>query len=611
VKINSIRLGFANNSSSTHSILLGSSHREVFPDNGGYGWDWFHLRSNTAKRHYFAAQLYGALPRNINDDFKKMIIENLTGIDFRIDADAVPSVDHQSCWAFPKNYDEEAFDSDFIMAFLEFLDKSHVTIRGGNDNSDEEELVAFGEKAKFEKIPIHEYSGNFICRKDKDYFTLFNRENGTKIRLTFNLDENGNPLSEYKFSTSPELVDIKITDYCDFGCQFCVLGDTKISTPSGKKCISNIKIGDIVYGYDIENKKRTELKVEQTFEREYNGDLIKIEFENGKSIKMTLEHEVFTSNRGWIKAEKIEEGDKILTENKVKSSIRIKSIERIQYNGKVFNIETSPCHNYFANKILVHNCYMGSTKRGKHADEEFLRSIVYSLSSLKVLEVALGGGETTQHPYFGEYLEELRSHNIIPNFTTFNMDWAKNKEIKKHVFENAGSFAVSSIDGETIKELCKWNKKSQETKGPKGSVHIPLGCYPSEDVIVFLEKRKKNNWESILDIIFLGYKETGRGKVFKKHDFEPVIDWLKAEAKKNTWIRFGADTLFVKQFKDDLEKMGVHESMIVGNEGQFSCYIDAVNKKFASCSYTDDLKDLPDYDIDETILRHFPFKEAV
>lgn len=54
-------------------------------------------------------------------------------------------------------------------------------------------------------------------RRDKNALAFFDNTNGTKIRLA---------VGKYTKSEYPELVDIKITDYCAFGCVFCYQGST-------------------------------------------------------------------------------------------------------------------------------------------------------------------------------------------------------------------------------------------------------------------------------------------------------------------------------------------------------------------------------------------------
>ena len=52
--ISSVRLGHANNSSSTHSILLNSKSAPRASGSGEFefGWDWFHIKDQDGKARY-------------------------------------------------------------------------------------------------------------------------------------------------------------------------------------------------------------------------------------------------------------------------------------------------------------------------------------------------------------------------------------------------------------------------------------------------------------------------------------------------------------------------------------------------------------------------------
>lgn len=54
-------------------------------------------------------------------------------------------------------------------------------------------------------------------RFDKNAVALFDRRNGTKLRFA---------LGKYEKASKPELVDIKVSDFCSFGCQWCYQGST-------------------------------------------------------------------------------------------------------------------------------------------------------------------------------------------------------------------------------------------------------------------------------------------------------------------------------------------------------------------------------------------------
>lgn len=54
--------------------------------------------------------------------------------------------------------------------------------------------------------------------KEKDAIIYFDQKRGTKVRMAKN--------GVYTKSTTPELVDLKITNYCAFGCKHCYMGST-------------------------------------------------------------------------------------------------------------------------------------------------------------------------------------------------------------------------------------------------------------------------------------------------------------------------------------------------------------------------------------------------
>lgn len=54
-------------------------------------------------------------------------------------------------------------------------------------------------------------------RWDKNALVLFSKADGTKVRFA---------LGKYVKASRPELVDIKLTDFCSFGCSFCYQGST-------------------------------------------------------------------------------------------------------------------------------------------------------------------------------------------------------------------------------------------------------------------------------------------------------------------------------------------------------------------------------------------------
>lgn len=109
-----------------------------------------------------------------------------------------------------------------------------------------------------------------------------------------------------------EFYDVGINTRCNAECDFCLPPNTKILTAGESKDIEKIEIGDLVYSYNEITGNIELKKVSQLFSRVYSGDLIELETEKG-IVRMTSNHKVFTQNRGWVEAEKLNTDDIILS----------------------------------------------------------------------------------------------------------------------------------------------------------------------------------------------------------------------------------------------------------------------------------------------------------
>lgn len=125
---------------------------------------------------------------------------------------------------------------------------------------------------------------------------------GTKIRRT----EDNEFIPAFS-----ENVDCKLTDKCREMCQFCLIPNTKITTTTGLKNVQDITTDDLVFSFNTKTGN-TEIKnVIETYERDYNGELIEITADN-YTIRCTPNHKIFTTNRGFVRADEICETDDIL-----------------------------------------------------------------------------------------------------------------------------------------------------------------------------------------------------------------------------------------------------------------------------------------------------------
>ena len=245
-------------------------------------------------------------------------------------------------------------------------------------------------------------------------------------------------------------------------------------------------------------------------------------------------------------------------------------------------------------------CYQNASKEGKHADLDTINDILWRLRLDEVFEVAIGGGEPTQHPDFAKILQAAYDNGVVPNFTTANTDWMHDDKIVEAVNKYCGSFAISISNWQAVEEAYQWNRTKRGTYGAvRASVQIPLGCMPWKEINECLKKANV----LYTPITFLGYKACGKAADRKPDPYhKQMLEWLD----KNGEEPFGADTAFVQEFADKLKKMEVDPKLVSDGEGMYSCYIDAVEKKIGAHSYGAKMKSYDNRDL----FQDFPYKEC-
>ncbi len=557
IKILNIRLGFATNSSSSHSIVFFSDENffknleQTYPfcDSIIYNKLYssidfsntnFVIKNKNLIKIYILSQLANSIFSILkNNELTYKIVRDLTGEDLEslireefivdenssedfgdfcddgdygnddLDDDELenfPCIDHNSIWLtfnelISLNYNKTTgtynleIDENFKIFIKKLLDaiadKNIALINNYEERfldpnlfkkyhiERDEDLKKYidVEKTKtlkeiLEEMPKYYYSyarkkteKNIKIKCDgNNKFTFFNKKTGTKVRFSF--EENVN----YEKSITPELVDIKITDYCPFGCKFC---------------------------------------------------------------------------------------------------------------------------------------YMGSTTKGKHADLNTVKEILNLLSNLNVFEVALGGGEPTLHPNISEIIEYGHAKDLAVNITTYNSKIFNNKKLLKQFVDRKISsvgFSINKIEDvdkllgliNVVENCINKNKNKFFIVRDYLIAHIVLGAHDYETFYKMIEKCLENN----IRILFLGPKHVGFGKEYKFYDIGKQMQyiWLRYDNSKyngnsNVKIKmFSIDTKFIQLSKlDDFKKYfdirKINSTLITPEEGKFSMYIDCVEKLMAPSSY--------------------------
>lgn len=219
ITLGNLRLDFATNSSSTHSIVfLEPSDDARNDDTSQFGWDFFTLTDRQSKMEYLNQLILSnsGLPEWAN----MAIASAITGKD----PDPDGYIDHQSVLSLPGDWEGTGLDGDFLSDLRAFFARDDVAILGGHDNTGREhdlfrvqnEITLGGGNG------LASYGGGWVSRRDGDYWTLFSRNTGNKVKFAF--DRDVDPPGR---SVAPELIDVKITDYCPYGCAFCYQGSTQ------------------------------------------------------------------------------------------------------------------------------------------------------------------------------------------------------------------------------------------------------------------------------------------------------------------------------------------------------------------------------------------------
>lgn len=246
MRIIQLRRGFATNSSSTHAIIIaGTFSGSGAPFGQEYGWDYFLLDNEKDKLKYFGQQLkyiYAAkympdIPddaewgtrskyQSIADNKACLELEELLGVEVNPDG----HIDHQSNMHIPRNPDGTV-NYEFLLEFVRAVAKDdNLHIRGGNDNSDYEDTGVINELTngilRGYRTP---FASNSIIRKSNGVWVAFNTDTGEKVHLDLRENSVTAPVKLYR-PEFPELVDLKITDFCNKGCNFCY----QDSSPEGQ-----------------------------------------------------------------------------------------------------------------------------------------------------------------------------------------------------------------------------------------------------------------------------------------------------------------------------------------------------------------------------------------
>ncbi len=239
--------------------------------------------------------------------------------------------------------------------------------------------------------------------------------------------------------------------------------------------------------------------------------------------------------------------------------------------------------NYCSNKCEW--CAESSSIKGKHAD---INNILSLFENTIGIEIAIGGGCILDHPDIEKLIDELKINNF-PSITINQKDIENSNytifETRNELFNKVCGIGVSVYNGYDDNFINYINNLPQLLKD-KIVIHTILGLNTYDEINYMIT----NN---INKILILGYKKKGRGESYYSlnHAVRFNIDKFKSTIlnlikTKNLILAF--DNLAVNQLnlKEIISfKHNVWEKYFMGNDGEFSMYIDFVKNEYSSSSY--------------------------
>ena len=222
-------------------------------------------------------------------------------------------------------------------------------------------------------------------------------------------------------------------------------------------------------------------------------------------------------------------------------------------------------------------CHEGSTPDGKLGDimnEKFIDTL-YPFQ-----ECALGGGDILEHPDLIPFLHKLKEKKVITNITLNQTHFEKNLELVKNMVDQK---LVYGLGVSLVNPTDEFINKIKEF--PNAVVHVINGVVTSKEMLKLADHELK--------VLVLGYKTLRRGEEYYKNEVESIAanqQWMynNLPSLLNKFAVLSFDNLAIEQL--EIEKRWREfsdepwDEFYAGDDGEFTYYIDMVERQFAKSS---------------------------
>ena len=219
-------------------------------------------------------------------------------------------------------------------------------------------------------------------------------------------------------------------------------------------------------------------------------------------------------------------------------------------------------------------CHEGSNAAGQHGN-------ILNYKFIETLhpgtELAIGGGLVTSHPDLEAFLRKLKRQGIIANITVHQHELLQNMDKITH-WLNEGlvhgvGISLHTMDNQVV-------QFAQEH--PSCVIHLICGV-----TTALLDELADKG----LKVLLLGYKTFGRGVDYAEKTgscIQAKINTLTSKLPEmlNKFAAISFDNLAIKQVQLQDIIPDEFETVYMGDDGLFTCYMDLVEGTFAMNSTT-------------------------
>jgi MoaA/NifB/PqqE/SkfB family radical SAM enzyme len=222
-----------------------------------------------------------------------------------------------------------------------------------------------------------------------------------------------------------------------------------------------------------------------------------------------------------------------------------------------------------------HFCYRNSVPDGPLMSIEDFRYVMEQLPT--TFQLALGGGEPTEHPDFIEFLKISREYGKVPNYTTNGTRLSQ--EIIDVSKKYCGAVAVSWSDI-ALEAADKFVKS-----GVKTNIHFILSPSSIQNGIELIKRKELFGKQGFNAVVFLLHKAIGRGKQEDTPTFEQTRPLIIEAFSTEVSVAFDVCTMPHVAAAEKAGDIEVNWDLLDFCDGsRFTVYVDE-NLNVSPCSF--------------------------